>query len=257
MLKQQFGPVPLPLEVLREYAVIKSATSESVTVIISLYNYEKFILEALQSVSEQTHQTLDLIVVDDASTDEGSTLAANWLDVNHKRFRRACIIRHPRNLGLSAARNTAFELAQTKYVFVLDADNCLYPTAIAKLSRALESSAASVAYSQIEFFGRERGFGFASEWDPDLFRVGNYVDAMALVRRSAWARVGGYAPLDLGWEDYDLWLKFIEHGMHGIFLPEILCRYRVHGQSMLRTVTDLHDQRVRAQLTFLHPWLDL
>lgn len=248
---------PPESETVQAHGADGPAPAGCVTVAVSLYNYAAFVLEALDSVRAQSHAALDLIVVDDASTDEGPEMVARWLAAHHGRFRSVRLLRHPRNRGLSAARNTAFAAARTEAVFVLDADNLLYPSAIAKLSPLLDRSGAAVAYSQLAFFGRESGLGYAAEWDRDLFRQGNYVDAMALVRRSAWAQVGGYAPLDLGWEDYDLWLSFIEQGLAGVFLPEILCRYRVHGQSMLRTVTDAQGQRVRAQLARRHPWLEL
>lgn len=249
-------PIPEP-EIVQAHGAEGPAPAGCVTVAVSLFNYEAFIAEALDSVRAQSHAALDLIVVDDRSTDAGPEIVARWLSEHHGRFRAARLLRHDRNRGLSATRNSAFAAARTQAVFVLDADNLLLPSAIAKLAALLDRSGAAVAYSQIAFFGRETGLGYAAEWDRDLFRAGNYVDAMALVRRSAWALVGGYAPLDLGWEDYDLWLTFIEHGLTGVFLPEILCRYRVHGQSMLRTVTDAQGQRVRAQLARRHPWLEL
>ncbi|GJE58340.1 glycosyltransferase family 2 protein [Methylobacterium trifolii] len=228
-----------------------------VTVAVSLFNYERFIVDALDSVHGQTHSDLDLVVVDDRSTDRGLEAVSAWMASHHARFRRARLLRHRRNGGLSAARNTAFADARTEAVFVLDADNQLYPSAIEKLAAILDRTGAAVAYSQIEVFGNERGLGQGAEWDRDLFRIGNYVDAMALIAKRAWAMVGGYGPLDLGWEDYDLWLSFIEHGLHGVYVPEVLCRYRVHGQSMLRTVTDIRQERVRAQIAYRHPWVDL
>ena len=249
-------PVPEP-EIVQAHGADGPAPAGCVSVAVSLYNYAAFITDALDSIRAQSHAALDLVVVDDGSTDGGPEIVSGWLAAHHGRFRTARLLRHDRNRGLSAARNTAFAAARTEAVFVLDADNLLLPAAVAKLAALLDRTGAAVAYSQIAFFGRETGLGYAAEWDRELFRVGNYVDAMALVRRSAWAEAGGYAPLDLGWEDYDLWLTFIERGLAGVFLPEILCRYRVHGQSMLRTVTDAQGQRVRAQLARRHPWLDL
>ena len=62
---------------------------------------------------------------------------------------------------------------------------------------------------------------------------------MALVARAAWQQVGGYRRMETaGWEDYDFWLKFAEAGFDVVRVPEILCRYRQHGGSMLRSVTN-------------------
>ena len=64
----------------------------------------------------------------------------------------------------------------------------------------------------------------------------NYVDVMALVKKSAWQQVDGYSHIERGWEDYDFWLKFVDAGLTPGYVPEILCRYRVHEKS--RTATD-------------------
>ena len=228
-----------------------------VSVVVTLFNYAVFIEECLGSVLGQTHERLELIVVDDASTDDSAERAASWLATHAGRFERAVLIGHAQNQGLPQARNTAFEAARADPVFVLDADNLIYPRAIARLLEAMEDTGAGVAYSQLEWFGAERRLGQADVWDRALFEPANYVDAMALVSRAAWARVGGYAQLDIGWEDFDLWCRFIEVGIQGVFVPEILCRYRVHGESMLRTETDPRTLRIAQRLMVRHPWLRL
>ena len=126
---------------------------------------------------------------------------------------------HKDNQGLAQARNTAFELAETEFVFVLNSDNCLYPRAIARLLESLDEGDKGVAYSQLHLFDEECRLGNADVWSYDRLREGNYIDAMALIRKSAWVQVGGYTPMQ-GWEDYDLWCKFMEAGIEGVFVPE-------------------------------------
>ena len=152
---------------------------------------------------------------------------------------------------------TIAENVRGEAVFVVDADNVLMPRAVARLEAALAASGAAGAYSQLVFFGAGEGIGAADVWDPQRFRRDNYVDAMALVRRSAWRAVGGYARLEYGWEDYDLWCKFVEAGLAGVFVPELLCRYRVHAASMLRTDTAVQRRALVEAMMARHPWLDL
>jgi glycosyltransferase involved in cell wall biosynthesis len=168
------------------------------------------------------------------------------------------LLAHDDNCGLAQARNTAFANATNDYVFVLDADNEIRPDAIAKLLAACVRENAEVAYSLIEKFGNATGVG-GEVWNPASFRFGNYIDAMALVRKSAWQRAGGYnQPSDIqGWEDYDLWCKFVEFGFRGVLVPEVLCRYRVHRSSMLREVSDPKKDRLRLAMMKRHPWLRL
>ncbi len=233
-------------------------TSELVTVGVSLFNYARFLSDCLDSVATQFHRTLELVVVDDLSTDgESVQVALEWMKRHFKRFTRTRLLQHHRNHGLAQARNTAFRYAVGRSVFVLDADNELYPRAISRLHEALQTSGAAVAYSQLEIFGDRHGVGLADVWRPDWLRHGNYIDAMALVSRRAWLDAGGYTHIEGGWEDYDFWCKLIEQGYTGAFVPEMLCRYRVHGTSMLRTETARSYDAVFIAMTLRHPWLRL
>ena len=229
-----------------------------VTVIVTLYNYETYIKNALDSVFQQSHPNIELIVVDDASRDGSLAVARRWLEQNGARFGRAILLSHFKNGGVGRARNAAFTNATNEYVFVLDADNEIYPEAITRILSACISADAEAAYSLIEKFGEGTGT-MGGVWNPSAFVRGNYIDAMALVRKSAWAAVGGYDELSKiqGCEDYDLWCKFVELGFRGEFVPEILCRYRVHRSSMLHTVTYRNMDQVILELQKRHPWVRL
>lgn len=229
----------------------------TVAVAVSLYNYAPYIGACLDSVADQTLADLELVVVDDASDADASLdTAAAWFDARADRFSRALLVRHRHNEGLAAARNTGFRLSRSEAVFVLDADNALFPPALAKLSRALGTGDWGAAYCQLQHFGAESGLGLADVWHPSFFEIGNYVDAMALVRRDTWARLGGYRAFS-GWEDYDFWCSCVEAGIRCAFVPEILCRYRVHAGSMLRTESQAAYHRLHPALTLRHPWLRL
>ena len=77
--------------------------------VVSLYNYAGRIEEALNSVAEQTETALELVVVDDVSTDDGVEVVRAWMQAHQTRFSRCLLLRHRRNSGLAAARNTAFD----------------------------------------------------------------------------------------------------------------------------------------------------
>jgi hypothetical protein len=82
---------------------------------------------------------------------------------------------------------------------------------------------------------------------------------MALIRKAAWAGVGGYEPIPFGWEDYDFWCKCVEYGLWGSHVPKLLAKYRVHDQSMLAKVTDIpvNKSMLMEVLEKRHPWLRL
>jgi glycosyltransferase involved in cell wall biosynthesis len=248
-------PRPVPAEILFERGAAISR-DDLVTVAVSLHNYARFLRDCLDSVAAQTYPALELIVVDDASNaDDSPAVAMAWLAEHAGRFARSVLLRHQRNQGLAAARNTAFTAASGRFVFVLDADNEIYPRAIARMYSVLRAEPFAAAYTQLEFFGTESRLGYADIWHKSLFLHENYVDAMALVSQDAWRTVGGYTQIDGGWEDYDFWCKFIDHGLEAAFVPEILCRYRVHEHSMLRTEHNGQRERLAVQLAMRHPWL--
>ena len=246
------------VKVAYEHGGTKPVETQAVTATVSLFNYANYVTECLDSIARSDHPALDLIVVDDASDrDDSVQVVADWLQRNSDRFRRTTLLVHEYNQGLAQARNTGFEHARTDAVFVIDADNQVYPRALSQLATVLRSGDYALAYSQLELFGDSRELGFANYWNPGWLARGNYIDAMAMVSKEAWQEVGGYTHIEGGWEDYDLWCKFVEHNMRGVFVPEILCRYRYHRQSMLRTETDYVEDTLRVTMTLRHPWMKL
>jgi len=241
------------VEVLRQHE--HAGRSAPVTVIISLYNYGKFVTACLDSVRDQTLDDLDLVVVDDCSTDQSTDVVASWLDDHADRFNRCQLLRHVTNSGLAQTRNPAVSFAATPYVFVLDADNILYPRCLDCLLSALENCDASFAYCYAEKFGDVRELANFYAWNPSRFPTNNTIDAMVLIRKAVWEQVGGYSrdmPV-MGWEDFDLWFKLAGAKGWGVLVPEILTRYRVHGTSMLRTVTNPKVDILWAHLRATYP----
>jgi GT2 family glycosyltransferase len=236
-------------------------------VVISLFNYASVITIALDSVAAQTISNLELIVVDDASSDDSAAIAHAWMKQNAtSKFCRAALLQHQRNTGLAAARNSAFRECQANWIFVLDADNQIFPNAIEsciKHANACNDNSLAVVHTLVELAGsqkrmrRPHALVSYSSWQRHVFVSGNYVDAMALVRHSAWEKVGGYTHIEHGWEDFDFWCKLIEAGFYGVLVPRILARYNVHDNSMTAQTTIPNMSALRHCLKDRHPWLNL
>ena len=225
-----------------------------VSVCVTLFNYAEYLPACLASIAAQTHKNLELIIVEDKSDrDDSLAVALGWAKANVARFYRSTVLTLPRNQGPAIARNTAFEHALGKSVFVIDADNEIYPRCIARLHAALDDGAFDAAYTQLEYFGEDKRIGEADIWDPLMIAQDNYVDVMGLIKKSAWANVGGFSHIEEGWEDYDFWLKFIDAGLCAGYVPEILCRYRVHTKSRTRTEAHAAHERLRALMCYRHP----
>lgn len=224
-------------------------------VIVTLYNYEHYIVECLDSVYRQTARDLDLIVVDDRSWDGSIATTSAWMKSKGDRFRSVKLLRNAENRGLARTRNLAIWSATSDYIFVLDADNIIYPRCVERLTETLENCDASFAYCYLEKFGVESGLLSDRPWDVEMLRRGNYIDAMSLVRRSAWLEVGGYST-DMtvnGWEDFEFWLKIADRGGRGVLVPEILARYRVHMGSMLNSETRRKESMLWEYIENKHP----
>jgi GT2 family glycosyltransferase len=246
----------------------KSSSPALVSVLISLYNYSSEILNALESVAAQSID-LELIVVDDASTDDGSAVVKDWMqskvDSPDSIFKRLILLRHHINSGLAVARNTAFSRAKAAWCFILDADNILLPRAVEECLALAElgSERLGVVHPILAVHaspGRtddQRSLVSTASWQKQRMRTGNVVDAMALVRRSAWEDVGGYTHIEGGWEDFDFWCKLIEANYHGIQCPKLLAVYNSHEGSMSHRFTNRSWRALSQCLQQRHPWLQL
>ncbi len=230
------------------------------TVCITLYNYERFISDALMSVYDQTFDALALVVLDDRSTDAGCVRVESWMRASADRFAGVRLARHRKNRGLALSRNSAIAMSATEAIMILDADNLLYPRCVERLLDSLDGTEFGFAYSIVERFSAGRSLMSCHPWDVSFLKKDNYVDAMALIRRSVWRKIRGYTEMRVaGWEDYDFWCKCVEAGYEGLFVPEILSRYRLHRTSMLQAGTNDPGNalRVREEMRRSHPWLEL
>jgi glycosyltransferase involved in cell wall biosynthesis len=251
-----WSPPPLPAAtrtVFRHDTLRPSRAS----VVVPLYNYANYVIETLDSIAAQTLTDLDLVVVDDCSADDSLARAEEWFARHHQRFNRALLLTNEVNAGLARTRNAGFAFAETPFVMPFDADNVMLPDCLARCLEAIESSGAAFVYPTLECFGAEEGIFANLPYDPIRLAPGNYIDATALVRRAAWAAIGGYHEIrPQGWEDYDFWCRLAEAGLFGYHLDEVLARYRIHPRSMLRTETEINANRLTLvrEIRRRHPW---
>jgi glycosyltransferase involved in cell wall biosynthesis len=238
-----------------------AAVDPDVSVVIPLHDQGEYLREAVESVvaaATPTSPVVEVVVVDDHSTDDSLDVATALVD--EMGWFPITVVARAANGGLPVARNTGFAAARGRYVLALDADNLVYPNAIRVLTAHLATAPDDViaAYGLLERFDERGAIGLTSHlpWDVDLLVHGAYIDAMALVRRAAWAELGGYAsdPAIHGWEDYDLWLAAAERGWRADLVGSIVGRYREQPGSM-RKISDIDMQTNLVTLRERHPRL--
>jgi glycosyltransferase involved in cell wall biosynthesis len=210
-----------------------------VSVIVPCFNHGEFLPEAVASVTGMGRQDVELIVVDDGSTD----------DRTRKEMEKLCaqgirVIRQE-NKGLAAARNAAIAASTGEYILPLDADNRLRPGYIEHGTQILGSNPrVGVVYGDAEFMGTHTGRWHIGPFDSGRLLEWNYIDACAMYRRSIWEQNGGYdgtMPVQ-GLEDWDFWLGALEHGWQFAYVPEILFDYRKAEESMIARARGFEDR---------------
>lgn len=213
-----------------------------VSVIVPLYNDADVVTEALDSVDRSTMSSWELVVVDDASTDASSAAVRDWMERHPDH--RVALVRHEVNRGLAAARNSGADQARGELLLMLDSDNLIRPFGLARLTEALRRDpGADFAYGMLDRIGAPDRIGIVSKfaWEPQRLRSGNYIDALALIRRRALFELGGYSEdprLALGLEDYDFWVRIAEAGRRGAFVRQFVGSYRA-GHSTMLSVTGI------------------
>jgi glycosyltransferase involved in cell wall biosynthesis/SAM-dependent methyltransferase len=223
-LKIWMRPLPAPER--------HTGTEPGVSVIIPCYNLGRYLYEALASALQQTLQPLEVIVVDDGSTDDYTRLVLDTID--HPQVR---VIRQE-NRGLPAARNAGIRMARSPFICCLDADDRLLPTYFERVLPLLESDpqVGFVTSHYREFDGRSGVVAPSTCALPDMLVV-NRAIVTSLFRREAWERAGGYCEELSGMHDWDLWIGILEAGYRAEIVPEILFEYRVRPGSMYATTS--------------------
>jgi len=229
------------------------STTPLVSAIVPTYNAERFLSEALDSALAQTHGNLEVIVVNDGSTDGSAAIAALYA------ARHPGVVRviHQPNQGLCHARNTALASARGKYFALLDADDVWLPhhvaDCVAVLERHPEIALVHADIERIDGAGGSLGRN-ARFWDRfarDAFhalylRHEHVCCPTAVFRRNAIELVGNFDPQfnRLGCEDRDLWLR-ISSVAQVAYLDDLHARYRLHGANMSTNFDKMLQARLR------------
>jgi glycosyltransferase involved in cell wall biosynthesis len=199
-----------------------------VSVVIPCYNHGQFVAEAIQSILDQTLQDVEIIVVNDGSTDGETVRILNSLDQPKTR-----LIHLPQNRGLPAARNAGIREAQGRYICCLDADDKLHPTYLEKAVTLMESNRGiSFVGSWTQVFGSESRVWYARPFDPAEILYANQFNSLAVFRRTAWERADGFfEEMREGFEDWEFWVRLTGLGYRGYQIPEKLIYVRRIGHS--------------------------
>ena len=208
-----------------------------VSVVMPVYNGERFLRESLDSVFAQTFQDFEVLCVDDGSTDNSAAVFEQY-------GVRIRVLRQ-KNAGQSAARNAGVILAKGQYIAFLDQDDLWYPSKLMRQVAAIEADPRVVLvhcdFDRIDEKGRmvqeragtiERASALASPMGQLIGEALIFPSAM-LIRREGFARSGGFHAELQGFEDFDLIARLKQQGEF-VMVEERGMAYRLHGQGFTR-----------------------
>lgn len=199
-----------------------------VSIIMPVYNGEKYLEEAIQSILLQTFQDWELWLVNDCSTDSSLKIMEKYAGENDK----IQIITNPENYQLPRSLNIGFRHARGTYLTWTSDDNFYQPDAVEVMVRELENHPdCGLVCCDVDYLF-EDGSVMAHRF-PDASRLylENVVGACFLYRREVLETVGEYDPAMFLVEDYDYWLR-ISQKYPVVHIPRCLYQYRFHKQSL-------------------------
>ena len=221
-----------------------------VSIIIPAYNSEKWVSEAIESALKQTYKNIEIIVVNDGSTDK--------TEKEILKFGNKVKYIKQKNQGLSGARNTGIKEASSEIVVTLDSDDKLDLGFVEKLMPFTKKF--DFISTWIHTFGDIDQIWHFGPYDGEkLFLKKIFFCGCGLFKKSMWKKIGGYKKIATkdgiqGFEDSEFWTSAWELGFKGYVLPEPLYFYRKHGYSMNDDANN-NTKELEEVIKSLHPEL--
>jgi glycosyltransferase involved in cell wall biosynthesis len=233
-----------------------------ITVLLAVRNGARYLRAAVESVLAQSFADFELLLIDDASTDDTPRLIESWSD---PRIRR---VRHPSPIGLTKSLNSGLHLASGALIARHDADDISHPERLRLQRDVLQRDPANVLVGSRAGLIDSAGRRFGRKWQPQsdgairwahLFENAFVHSAVMFRKTTVLDELGGYDESFETCQDYDLWSRALRIGKAGN-LPEPLLDLRLHEQSVSATRRAAADEAtrrvVRANLTATFPERD-
>lgn len=217
-----------------------------ISIIIPCYNQGDYVADAIESALAQTVQPIEVIVIDDGSTDYSLAVARSYEKEGVK-------VIHQVNKGLSSARNTGIMNATGDYIFPLDADDMMKENCLEKILETIDKTNADIVAPSFKTFGIQNNEVILNpKACLEDFKQANYIGYFSAIRKSTLLEVGGYSPrMVWGYEDMALWIDLLKRGAKLVILQDVLVMYRTKEQSMIHTAQQHHEELMN-QIRFDH-----
>jgi len=231
--------------------VMKDSHENKVSIIIPTHNSEKFLEECIESALNQTYQDIEIIAVDDGSTD-------NSLEILKKYSNKIKIIKI-KNCALPVALNQGLKIAEGEWIKRLDSDDVLYPNAVEDLvsvGKNIEDKKNTMLYGHIDIISStgeiinkkiSPNYNNLENFDLNVILLDHMIagPACSLIHRSTFEEYDMYdESLETG-EDYELWLRYcLLHNCRLHLVPKTIAKYRFHSSQITITTKKERIKRV-------------
>lgn len=222
---------------------------ELISVVVTVYNSGKTIIETLESIRNQTYPYLELIISDDCSTDNTIEIVKEWIRANHKRFVKISILRAKKNHGVTKNCNIGLSQVRGKYVEIIAGDDLLMDQALEKKKQFAERNGLKVVFTKVEVFGAnvprvnyvnrycERGYSIIKKgWKEQYNQIilGNFIAGPSgqFFLTEYIQSMGGFDVRYPMLEDYPFIFHYILAGNEIILMDEKLEKYRISNSSV-------------------------
>lgn len=228
-----------------------------VSVILPVFNAEKYLKEAIDSVLTQTFTDFELLLINDGSTDASEAIVQSYSD------ERIVSIKNEKNSGLIYTLNKAINLAKGEYIARMDADDIALPERLQKQIETLENSGVAMLFTRVKLIDANRNP--LPDWKNDVDntspqRIKNFLKTdNCLAHPTAMGKTVifkkyGYRYNQKYSEDYDLWLRLLTDGLRLEKLNEPLLLHRILPTSATRfKKVNLYYRLAKVKLRFLGP----
>ncbi|SEL80566.1 glycosyltransferase family 2 protein [Parapedobacter koreensis] len=206
--------------------------NKKVSIITPLFNGAQFVSETIASVLLQSYQNLELLIIDDGSTDSGPQIVEEY----KKKDNRIKFIRNDHNLGPARTRNRGIEVATGRYIAFLDSDDIWLPNKLEVQLHFMEKNKTPFTFTHYEQLDEEGNFLKKMDYFPDKVdyrstMMSNKIGCLTAMYDTVY--FGKVYMADIrNRQDYTLWLQLLKKVKYAYCVPEILARYRIRKGSI-------------------------
>jgi len=234
-----------------------AARSARITVVVLCYNHELYIEQCLDSIGAQTLTDLEMVVIDDCSTDNSRSIINDWAKKAPIRCR---VVEHPQNLGLVRTLNAAIPLLTHEYGAFIGGDDWMEPDrlerqiefldladertmAVSGDSRLVDAAGNLIDITQRPVDSDEVDLSIHAPRTSDVTADdqfitlvrSHWIQSPTVTMRTEALRIAGPYDESLPFEDLQMWLRLTSMGYHLEYLPGVVTNYRKHGASLTAT----------------------